>query len=79
MTPSTRAKEGGINLNEMSLLSGISRRQLDNIFNTDSTRFDELLIKCMTIKFIGELESISRELSAQVVTKLNKPVEERGE
>lgn len=77
MTPSTRAKQGGINLNEMSLLSGISRRQLDNIFNTDSTRFDELLIKCMTIKFIGEIESISRELSAQVVTKLNNSLQSK--
>lgn len=74
-----RAKRGGINMNTMSELSGISRQHLNTIFNTDSTRFDELLIKCMTIKFIGELESISRELSAQVVTKLNNSVEGKGE
>jgi hypothetical protein len=74
-----RAKQGGINMNTMSELSGISRQHLNTIFNTDSLRFDALLIKCMTIKFIGELESISRDLSAQVVKKLNNSLKGRGE
>ena len=72
-----RAKQGGINMNTMSELSGISRQHLNTIFNTDSVRFDELLIKCMTIKFIGELEGISRDLSAQVVTKLNNSLQSK--
>ena len=58
MTPSQRAKQGGMNLNEMAALSGCTRQTLHVWFNEYPLKFDEVLINAMRLKCENNIKNI---------------------
>tara|TARA_R110000772_G_C13310322_1_gene440439 strand:- start:32070 stop:32264 length:195 start_codon:yes stop_codon:yes gene_type:complete len=58
MTASIRAKQGGMNLNEMARLSGCTRQTLHAWFNDYPFKFDEALINAMRLKCENTIKKI---------------------
>lgn len=69
MTPSQRAKQGGIKLTVMAEILDYSRPHLYTIFNENPVRFDLMLFDAMRKKCESDILNI----------KLNNSVEGKGE
>tara|TARA_R110000737_G_scaffold219698_1_gene235666 strand:- start:295 stop:501 length:207 start_codon:yes stop_codon:yes gene_type:complete len=59
MTASIRAKQGGINLNEMGVFIGCTRQTLHVWFKENPLKFDEALIKAMRLKCESNIKKIN--------------------
>ncbi len=66
MTPATRSKQGGLNLNKLAALSNYSRLKLDRLFNKDPLKFDELLIKAMKQQCIDDIFALKLNLANNI-------------
>lgn len=66
MTPATRSKQGGINLNQLAALSNYSRLKLDRLFNKDPAAFDDLLIQAMKQKCIDDIFALKLNLTNNI-------------
>ena len=61
ITASQRAKQGGMNLNEMAALSGCTRQTLHVWFNEYPVKFDEVLMNAMRLKLENNIKKIKGE------------------
>ena len=60
-TPSKRAKQGGMTLEQLALLSGRSRFHLDRVFNCNPLAFDGILIEAMKRRLFDDIVRIKLE------------------
>jgi AraC-like DNA-binding protein len=61
MSAAKRAKQGGMNLNEMCEILGYSRQHLHRIFKENPQRFDIMLFDAMREKCIRQIRAIKNE------------------